>query len=132
MYISKPNVVENGELRYISKYLVQFVPDTKPQKKEEVVRISGARVSTSDKCASILREHEEKKQKEKEGKGKKETYKRTKEIRKGGRTKKKRQKRAAAAEKKKKRVAAAEKRATIEAEKKSHQKPQQKQSRLKN
>ena len=43
-HVSKSNAVENGELRYISKYLVQFVPDAKPKKKEEVVRISGAHV----------------------------------------------------------------------------------------
>ena len=36
-HVSKPNAVENGELRYISKYLVQFFPDAKSQKKEEVV-----------------------------------------------------------------------------------------------
>ena len=53
--VSKPNAVENGELRYISKYLVQFVADTKSQIKEEVVR---APVLTSDKYAAILKEHE--------------------------------------------------------------------------
>ena len=35
--VSKPNAVENGESRYISKYSVQFVPDAKSQKKEELV-----------------------------------------------------------------------------------------------
>jgi len=50
---------ENDKLRYISKYLVQFVPDAKPQNKETILRISGARVLTSDKCVSILKEHEE-------------------------------------------------------------------------
>ena len=34
-YVSKPKAVENGELRYISKYLVQFVPDAKPQKRKK-------------------------------------------------------------------------------------------------
>ena len=63
--VSKPNAVENGESRYISKYLVQFVPDAKSQKKEELVR---APVLTSDKYAAILKEHEEKKPKEKEEK----------------------------------------------------------------
>ena len=33
--VSKPNAVENGELRYISKYLVQFVPDAKFQKRKK-------------------------------------------------------------------------------------------------
>ena len=45
---------------YISKYLVQFVPDAKPQKTETAVRISGTRVLTSEKCISILKEHEKK------------------------------------------------------------------------
>jgi len=59
------NVLGNGEqphnkLRYISKYLVQFFPDAKPQTSEASVRISGARVLTSDKCVTILKECEEK------------------------------------------------------------------------
>ena len=33
---------QSHNLRYISKYLVQFVPDAKPQKTETSVRISGA------------------------------------------------------------------------------------------
>ena len=32
--VSKPNAVENGESRYISKYLVQFVPDAKSQQRK--------------------------------------------------------------------------------------------------
>ena len=48
------------KLRYISKYLVQYVPDACPQNKETAVRISGARVLTSDKCVAILKEREEK------------------------------------------------------------------------
>ena len=50
----------HNQLRYISKYLVQFVPDAKPQKTETNVRISGARVLTGEKCISILKEREEK------------------------------------------------------------------------
>ena len=53
----------SNKLRYISKYLVQFVPDTKLQNKETTVRISGARVLTSEKCAAILKEHEERSKK---------------------------------------------------------------------
>ena len=59
---------EDDNLRYISKYLVQFVPDAKPKNKETAVRISGARVLTSDKCAAILKEREEKIKKQQEEK----------------------------------------------------------------
>ena len=48
---------QSHNLKYISKYLVQFVPDAKPQKTETSVRISGARVLTSEKCVSILKTH---------------------------------------------------------------------------
>ena len=72
---SKASVTENSErndkLRYISKYLVQFVPDAKPKSKETAVRISGARVLTSDKCAAILKEREEKVKKQQEEKERK-------------------------------------------------------------
>ena len=67
--INSKAVEDEGELQYISKYLVQFVPDTKSQKKEQTVR---ARVLTGDKCAEILKERKQKKQKEKEEKEKKE------------------------------------------------------------
>ena len=49
---------------------MQFVPNAKPENKEKPVRISGARVLTSDTYASLLKEREEKKQKEKEEKEK--------------------------------------------------------------
>ena len=49
-----------NKLKYISKYLVQFVPNAKPKNTETAVRISGARVLTSDKCVTILKEREEK------------------------------------------------------------------------
>ena len=52
--------VNGDKLRYISKYLVRFVPDACPQNKETAVRISGARVLTSDKCVAILKEREDK------------------------------------------------------------------------
>ena len=52
---------QDNKLRYISKYLVQFVPDAKPQTKGTTVRFSGARVLTSEKCATIIQEREEKK-----------------------------------------------------------------------
>ena len=57
---------KNDKLRYISKYLVQFVPDAKQQNKETAVPISGARVLISDKCAAILKEHKEKIKKQQE------------------------------------------------------------------
>lgn len=59
---------ENDKLRYISQYLVQFVPDAKPRNKETAIRISGARVVMSDKCAAILKECEEKIKKQQEEK----------------------------------------------------------------
>ena len=72
---SKASVAENTErndkLRYISKYLVQFVPDAKPKSKETAVRISGALVLTSDKCVAILKECEEKVKKQQEEKERK-------------------------------------------------------------
>ena len=68
--VNSKAVEDEGELQYISKYLFQFVPDTRSQNKEQTVRISGARVLTGDKCAEILKDHEQKKQKEKEEKEK--------------------------------------------------------------
>ena len=61
----RPDVAGNIEqpynkLRYISKYLVQFAPDAKPQTSKTPVIISGARVLTGDKCVAILKEREEK------------------------------------------------------------------------
>ena len=70
---SQASAAENTDdkLRYISKYLVQFVPDAKPKSRETAVRISGARVLTSDKCAAILKEREEKVKKQQEEKERK-------------------------------------------------------------
>ena len=57
----------SGELRYISKYLVQYV--STPKTTQPVAkRVSGARVLTSAQCAAILEEREEKKRKEQEQK----------------------------------------------------------------
>ena len=57
----------SGELRYISKYLVQYV--STPKTTQPVAkRVSGARVLTSAQCAAILEEREEKKRKEQEEK----------------------------------------------------------------
>jgi len=69
----RPDVAGNIEqphnkLRCISKYLVQFVPDAKPQTSETPVRISGARVLTGEKCIAILKEHEEKQKQQQEDK----------------------------------------------------------------
>ena len=56
-----------GELNYISKYLIQYVPVKKVQKASK--RATGARVLTIDECAkSIIFEQDEKKRKEKEEK----------------------------------------------------------------
>ena len=60
----------DGELSYISKYLVQFVPSPPTTKASAAKRVSGARVLTSAKCAAILEEREEKKRKEQEEKDK--------------------------------------------------------------
>ena len=104
-----------GELRYISKYLVQFVPNAKPKNKEKPVRISGARVLTSDTCASLLKEREEKKQKENEEKEKRKLLREQKKKEKEEELRKK----AAAEEKKtaavKKKAAAAQKKASVAA-----------------
>ena len=47
-------------LKYISKYFVQYAP-CPPQKKAEAKCVGGARVITSSQCVSILKEREEKK-----------------------------------------------------------------------
>ena len=59
-----------GELRYISKYLIQYVPVKQSKVSGTGKRATGARVLTSDECAQILAEREEKKQKELEEKEK--------------------------------------------------------------
>ena len=51
-----------GELNYISKYLIQYVPTKK--KVDTGKRATGARVLTSDECTKIILEKEEKKRKE--------------------------------------------------------------------
>ena len=116
--VNSKAVEDGGELRYISKYLVQFVPDTRSQKKEQTAHISGAGVLTGDKCAEILKEREEKKQKEKEEKEKRKLLREQKKKEKEEELKKKKaaaeEKKAAVAEKK---AAAAEKKAAA-AEKK--------------
>ena len=58
----------NYNIHRISKYLVQFVPNAKPQNKEKPVCISGTRVLTSDTCAALLKEHEKKKLKKRKKK----------------------------------------------------------------
>ena len=101
------DIKNQGDLRYISKYLVQFVPNAKPQSKHQMVRISGARVLTGDTCAAILQEREEKKQKEK---AEKEKRKLLREQKKKEKEEELRKKKAAAAEKK---AALAEKKAAL-------------------
>ena len=56
----------DGELNYISKYLIQYVPTKKTVNNGK--RTTGARVLTSDECAKIIFEREEKKRKEQEEK----------------------------------------------------------------
>jgi len=68
-----------GDLRYISKYLVQIVPSATPNRpKQSAKRISGASVLTSAKCAALLQEQEEKKKKEEEEKESRERKKKEK------------------------------------------------------
>lgn len=55
-----------GELTFISKYLIQYVP-TKP-KKAPAARATGARILTSEECSKMIFEREEKKRKEREEK----------------------------------------------------------------
>ena len=55
-----------GELNYISKYLIQYVPAKK--KVDTGKRATGARVLTSDECAKIIFEKEDRKRKEQEEK----------------------------------------------------------------
>ena len=52
----------DGELNYISKYLIQYVPTKKTVNNGKCA--TGARVLTSDECAKIIFEREEKKGKE--------------------------------------------------------------------
>jgi len=77
-----------GELKYISKYLVQYVP-VKPKKPSTASRVTGARILTSEECAQLIFEREEKKKKEKE----------EKEARKAAREQKKKEKEEAARKK---------------------------------
>ena len=56
----------DGEMNHISKYLIQYVPSKK--KVDTGKRATGARVLTSDECAKIIFEKEEKKRKEQEEK----------------------------------------------------------------
>lgn len=53
-----------GDLRFISKYLVQIVPSATPNRPQQSAKhISGARVLTSAKCAALLQKREENKRK---------------------------------------------------------------------
>ena len=82
-----------GELRYISKYLIQYVPIKQKKISSTGKRATGARVLTSDECAQILVEQQEKKQKDLE----------EKEKRKADREQKKREKEEEARQKAEKR-----------------------------
>ena len=105
----------NGDkLRYISKYLVQYISDACQQNKETTVRISGVRVLTSDKCVAIVKKSKTTAAREREEK----TRMGTKEKGERGAAKKKK---ALAAERKaladEKKALAAAKRAEMEARK---------------
>ena len=68
-----PPPKHEGELKYISKYLIQYVP-VKPQTVSAAGKCApGARVLTSDECVQILKEREEKKKRELEEKAKRKT-----------------------------------------------------------
>ena len=77
-----------GQLNYISKYLVQYVP-VKKAPNSAAKRATGARVLTSEECSKYIFEQEEKKRKEKE----------EKEVRKAERERKKKEKEEAAKKK---------------------------------
>ena len=63
-----------GELNYISKYLIQYIPTKK--KVDTGKHATGARVLTSDECAKLIFEKEEKKERN----GKKKKHEKLKEI----------------------------------------------------
>jgi len=54
-----------GSLKYISKYLVQYIP-VKPKRPSSSSCVTGTRILTSEECVQIIFECEEKKRKEKE------------------------------------------------------------------
>jgi len=60
-----PAPQNEGSLKYISKYLVQYVP-VKPKKPSSSSCVTGARILTSEECAQIIFECKEKKRKENE------------------------------------------------------------------
>ena len=59
-----PPPAHEGELMYISKYLVQYVP-VKQNKPSSFSRVAGARILTSEECTQIIFECEEKREKRK-------------------------------------------------------------------
>ena len=61
-----PPPEHEGELNYLSKYLVQYVPVKKPPPSGQ--RAAGARVLTSEECAQLIFEQEEKKKKQQQEK----------------------------------------------------------------
>ena len=75
--------------RYISKYLVQYIPDARPRNKETAVMISGAAVLTSEKCVAILKEQEEKHKQQQQGKERKRLEREQKKMEKEEEHKKK-------------------------------------------
>lgn len=70
-----------GELKYISKYLVQYAAATSKAKPAvSMQRVSGARVLTRTQCVAILKEREEQKKKEQEEKRKRKLEAREREC----------------------------------------------------
>ena len=64
--VAPPEHEGEVHVNYINKYLIQYVPTKK--KVDTGKRATGARVLTSDECAKIIFEKEEKKRKEQEEK----------------------------------------------------------------
>ena len=90
-----PPPEHEGELKYISKYLIQYVP-VKPQKVSAAgKRAPGARMLTSDECVQILKEQKEKKELEEKAKRKAEREQKKKESEEAAKEKAEKRKEAA-------------------------------------
>ena len=89
-----------GELKYISKYLIQYIPSTTPKIKESSAskRVSGARILTSAQCLNMIQEREEKKKKLLEEKEKRKIEREQKKVEREAAAKKKAEEKAKKAE----------------------------------
>ena len=90
-----PEPKHGVETKYVSRHLIQYVPDKSKSDclLQENMHLVATRMLTSDKCAQILKERDEKKQKELEEKvmGKAERQQKKKEREEDAREKKKKQ-----------------------------------------